>query len=204
LLTYLLKLVVFALGLLLMICGVVLVILVKPAELRSHAVQMASMRGGCGGEQFREAVLEGLESESRRTLARFGYSWPNEIPVSVVANNFAVHRGEYSNDSLFMINSRKGLRSLVLELLVSQEVLLDAFCAFGASGQRNPTLPDLIRILGVRVNSRLRACEMRAIGHVFATWGSYVREGVLMAEFKSYKKVFCTKKELGSDTILIR
>lgn len=190
-----LKLAFFALGLLLLICSAGLVLLVKPLELRSFAFEMANARGGCGGAQFRRAVLDGLRSRSRSRSGLIGYSWPNEHPSVIIAVNFAFHQDEYSNDSLFMLNLRKGLRARAVEFLISQDVLLDALCAKGASGQRYSSLPDLIKSLGVQVQPGLRDCEVRAVAHVFVNWESYASEVKLRSKFTSYKKLFCKKNE---------
>lgn len=165
--------------------------LINPIELQSFADKTAKEAGGCGGKVIREAVLDRLRDLSLKSSTSARPVRINELPGKVVAERFAFHHGEYEKVDLFESNLRRGLRARALEVLVSQETLLDAYCAIGASGRSNGSIADLAKSLGAPVATSSRECEARAVAQVFVELDHYSNNTKLDALYQTYKAQLC-------------
>ena len=171
--------------------GSALAYLVNPVELQSFANRLAKETGGCGGVRFREAVLDSLQERSLKSQNSKRVVTTNELPARVIAHRFAVHNGEYEKMDLLTVNLLMGLRVWTMESLVSQETLVDALCANGASGRTKGSLADVASILGVTLSQDTRDCELRAVARVFVGFGSNRRDLRLQEEYQTQKAQLC-------------
>ena len=152
--------------------GSALAYLVNPVELQSFANRMAKEAGGCGGARLREAVLDSLQERSLKSQSTARVVRIFDLPGQVIATRFAFHKGEYEKMDLLEANLRRGLRVWTIEAFVSEDTLLDAFCAIGASGRTKGSIADLVSILGVMLSQDTLDCELRAVDSVFVGFGS--------------------------------